>query len=92
MRVIADNLEVRGCEVKVSATTNKKYAVVYVESSSGKGENIVCYDLELVKNLEKGTIVNFICILTFGKYTSLEITDFVVVPAVVPAFIDKKTA
>jgi len=81
MRVIADNLEVRGSEFKVSDTTKNEYAVVYVENSTGKGENIVCYDLELVKRLQKGTVVNFVCDLKRGKYTSLEITDFVLVSA-----------
>ena len=92
MRVIADNLECRGHEVKVSETTKSKYALVYVEESDGRGSNIICYDLEIAAQLKKGQVYNFICELKRGKFTQFEITGYVEVELEVPVELTTKKA
>lgn len=73
MRVIVENVEIRGYEIKTSQSTNNQYGVVFFEEQTGRAGNVLCRDLELVRSLEKGSVCNIACDLVIAKYTKFEL-------------------
>ena len=73
MRVIVENVEIRGYEIKKSQSTNNDYGVVFFEEQTGRAGNVLCRDLDLVRGLEKGYICNLACDLVIAKYTKFEL-------------------
>lgn len=57
MILTAENLELRGCERKVSAKTNQPYLVFFLEEASGNPVRFVCRNTDaLTEELKKGVI------------------------------------
>lgn len=75
MRVIVENVEIRGYEIKKSQSTNNEYGVVFFEEHTGRAGNVLCRDLDLVRGLEKGNICNLACDLVIAKYTKFELVS-----------------
>lgn len=57
MVLYADNLELRGCEKKVSQKTNNPYLVFYLEEESGNPLRFVCRDVNVyTPDMKKGNV------------------------------------
>lgn len=77
MRVIVEDVELRGFDIKTSKQSNEEYAVLYFEDYTGKANNVLCRNVELVrKYFEKGLTCNLVCSLEITKYTRFELIEF----------------
>lgn len=77
MLVLAENLEIRGTEDKVSQKDSKQYSIIYFEDNHGSPNQILCRDTTLAKKYKKGTIVNMMCELKIGKFTQFDLVDII---------------
>ena len=77
MKVIVEDVELRGLDVKTSKLTGEQYAVLYFEDYTGKANNVLCRDVNLLKkNFQKGLTCNLVCTLEITKYTRFEFIEF----------------
>lgn len=77
MKVIVEDVELRGYDVKTSKQSQEQYAVLYFEDYTGKANNVLCRDIDLVKkHFEKGLTCNLVCTLEITKYTRFELIEF----------------
>lgn len=77
MKVIVEDVELRGYEVKTSSATDTEYAILYFEEMTGKANNVLCRDVDLIsENFQKGLTCNLICTLEISKFTKFELIGF----------------
>lgn len=73
MEVVANNLEIRGVEVKTSSKTNNEYLIVRVEDETGKAYELLDRDVENKECYKRGVQCDMTLDLRLGKYSSLSI-------------------
>lgn len=68
-----ENLEIRGFERRKSQKTDNEYLIVRVEDEQGKQEELIDRDLDNEKFYKKGTMVDMLLTISFGKYTNVSV-------------------
>lgn len=71
MEIEIREVEIRGFEEKVSQK-NERYIAIYFEEKSGRAHTVYSRNLNVLKGIIRGSIVDIKCKLQLGKYTNLE--------------------
>lgn len=75
MRVVMQNAEVRGHEVKTNKN-GEPYIVVRVEDETGKSEELCDKEMSRAEYYKRGTIGDLHLDIQVGKFTTIRIIDF----------------
>lgn len=76
MILVAENLELRGCEKKVSSKTGKPYLTFFLEEESGNPCKFVCRDENVYRSdMKKGQVYRGI--FEYNSFGNLNLVDLV---------------
>lgn len=75
MKAIINNINIRGCEPKISKN-GEPYLVVRFEDETGKAQEIIDKNMERQPFYKRNTDGTLYIEITTGKFTNLRIIDF----------------
>lgn len=73
MKIKAENIEIRGVEIRQSKKTANEYLIVRVEDETGRSYELLDRDLENKDCYKRGIECDLTMDLRMGKYSSLTI-------------------
>lgn len=76
MKVITEQIEIRGKEIKTSKK-NTEYLIVRAEDDTGKITELCDRNIEHQELYKKGLECKLVLDIQFGKYTNIEIVDII---------------
>ena len=75
MKVILQNAEIRGHEIKTNKNGDE-YILVRVEDETGKAEELCDKDMSRAEYYKRGTVGDIYLDIQTGRYTTIRIIDF----------------
>jgi hypothetical protein len=75
MLATVQNVEIRGCESRLSKSTGAMYLMVRFEDETGKSYELLDRDMEHQTYYTKGVMADLQIKISLGKYKNLEISN-----------------